>query len=137
MLFLLRLFRLLFPLLFLFVLMTMFSRFLGPFLRGGGSWQQGPRNGDRGQNGQSRQDGGPGGPYRSSAGKPDPYEVLGCKRNDTEEEIRRHYRKLMSRYHPDRFISMELDEEFIRLASRKLQEIREAYEQIARQRGFR
>lgn len=140
MLFFLRLLRLLFPLLFLFALMMVFSRLLAPFLRGGGTWQQqGPQNGGRRENGQSRQEeaGGPGGAFRSSGGVRDPYQVLGCQRSDTEDVIRRRYRKLMSRYHPDRFIAMELDEEFIQLASRKTQEIKEAYEQIARQRGFR
>jgi DnaJ like chaperone protein len=63
--------------------------------------------------------------------------VLGCSPGDSDEEIRRRYRKLLSRYHPDRFIAMELDEEFVQLASGKVQRIRQAYEEIARRRGFR
>ncbi|HAG23056.1 MAG TPA: hypothetical protein DCG87_07155, partial [Synergistaceae bacterium] len=39
--------------------------------------------------------------YRESA---DPYEVLGCKRSDSDEVIRKRYRELVAKYHPDKFI---------------------------------
>lgn len=146
MLFFLRLLRLLFPLMVTVFAVMAFIRIVSPLLRGGGSWQQGPRYGDRGgegyENDRSRSGGssgrseGPGGGPFGGAPR-DPYALLGCSRSDTDDEIRRSYRKLMSRYHPDRFIAMELDEEFVELASRKMQAIREAYEEIARQRGFR
>ncbi|MCS7166561.1 MAG: molecular chaperone DnaJ [Gemmatales bacterium] len=55
------------------------------------------------------------------AGKRDYYEVLGVRRNATEEEIKRAYRELAKRYHPDRNPG---DEE----AAEKFKEVTEAYE---------
>jgi|LSQX01.3.fsa_nt_gb DnaJ-domain-containing protein 1 len=66
----------------------------------------------------------------------DPYEVLGCAPSSSNEEIKSKYRELLGKYHPDRFIGQKLDEEFIQLASRKFQEIQEAYEKIRRVRKF-
>lgn len=66
----------------------------------------------------------------------DPYVVLGCTPSSSNEEIKKKYRELLGKYHPDRFIGQKLDEEFIQLASRKFQEIREAYEKIRQMRRF-
>ncbi|MBW1723099.1 MAG: J domain-containing protein [Deltaproteobacteria bacterium] len=59
-------------------------------------------------------------------GKKDPREILGVSRNATREEVKRAYRKLASRYHPDKLT--HLGEEFRVLAERKFKEIREAYD---------
>jgi len=53
----------------------------------------------------------------------DPYKVLGVDRNASDEEIKRAYRRLALKYHPDRNPG---DAE----ATRKMQEINAAYEQI-------
>lgn len=53
----------------------------------------------------------------------DPYKVLGVSPNASDEEIKRAYRNLAKKYHPDRNPG---DKE----AARKMQEINTAYEQI-------
>jgi DnaJ-class molecular chaperone len=50
----------------------------------------------------------------------DPYEILGCKRDDTDETIRKKYHSLAKKYHPDKN-SEDTNEKFI--------EIKCAYEQ--------
>ena len=53
----------------------------------------------------------------------DPYEVLGVDRNASDDEIKRAYRKLARRYHPD----ANPDDP---VAAKKMQEINAAYDQI-------
>lgn len=53
----------------------------------------------------------------------DPYRVLGVDRNASDEEIKKAYRRLAKKYHPD---ANPGDEE----AARKMQEINAAYDQI-------
>ena len=69
-------------------------------------------------------------------GTKDPYTVLGCSPRATNDEVRRCYRKMVARYHPDRFIGQELDQDFIDLATEKFKEVQHAYEQIKRMRGM-
>ncbi|MGI6253326.1 MAG: J domain-containing protein [Aminivibrio sp.] len=68
--------------------------------------------------------------------KKTPYEVLGCSPSASDDEIKRRYRELLAKYHPDKFIGQNLDEEFVELASRKFQEIQEAYDALRTRRGF-
>ena len=53
----------------------------------------------------------------------DPYKVLGVSRDATDDEIKRAYRALAKKYHPDLNPG---DQE----AARKMQEVNEAYDQI-------
>jgi DnaJ like chaperone protein len=73
-----------------------------------------------------------GGPYHKS----DPYSVLGCTSSSSDEEIRVCYRKMVARYHPDKFIGQELDQEFIDLATEKFKQIQDAYDHIKKMRGM-
>ncbi len=56
----------------------------------------------------------------------DPYKVLGVDRNASEEEIKKAYRALAKRYHPDRHADPVAKE----LAEEKMAEINRAYEMI-------
>lgn len=81
--------------------------------------------------------GGPG-PWRNPGAleRKSPFEVLGCSPSASDEEIKKRYRELLAKYHPDKFIGQNLDAEFVELASRKFQEIQEAYEAVRSRRGF-
>ena len=64
----------------------------------------------------------------------DPYDVLGVSRNATEEEIKKAYKALSRKYHPDANINNPNKEE----AEEKFKEIQQAYQQImkARSEGY-
>lgn len=64
------------------------------------------------------------------------YDVLGCQRDDTDEEIKRRYRHLVHTYHPDKIASKGLPDEFTQLAEDKFREIQSAYETIQKERGI-
>lgn len=58
----------------------------------------------------------------------DPYEVLGVPQGASEEEIKKAYRELVRKYHPDRYADNPLAD----LAQEKMKEINEAYELLTR-----
>jgi len=58
------------------------------------------------------------------------YKVLGIKEGADEEEIKRAYRELVKKYHPDQY----RDNPLAKLAEEKLREINEAYEVLSKQR---
>ncbi|MBQ9692764.1 MAG: J domain-containing protein, partial [Clostridia bacterium] len=58
----------------------------------------------------------------------DPYDILGISRYSTEEDIKKAYRELAKKYHPDNFS----DESMRRLAEEKMKEINEAYNTVMR-----
>lgn len=66
----------------------------------------------------------------------DPYEVLGCSPSDSDDKIKKAYRRLVARNHPDKFTGLDLDKEFLDFSARRFQEIQEAYEHIKKSRGF-
>ena len=55
-----------------------------------------------------------------------PYEVLGVNPNDDEETIKKAYRTLVKKYHPDRYVNSPMAD----MATEKLKEINEAYDMI-------
>ena len=62
------------------------------------------------------------------------YKVLGVNENESDAEVKKAYRRLMSQHHPDKLISKGLPEEMIQVATDKSQEIQKAYELIKKAR---
>lgn len=60
----------------------------------------------------------------------DPYQVLGVSPNASDEEIKKAYRALAMKYHPDNYADNPLSE----LAEEKMKAINEAYDQIQKER---
>ncbi|MBR1765986.1 MAG: TerB family tellurite resistance protein [Bacteroidales bacterium] len=72
-----------------------------------------------------------GGSPRSSYSK-DPYRVLGISSDATDDEVRKAYRKMAMKYHPDRVAGM--GEEIQRNAADQMKEINQAYDEIKHRR---
>ena len=69
-----------------------------------------------------------------SSGK-DPYSVLGINSSATDEEVKKAYRRMAMKYHPDKVEG--LGEEVKRNAEAQFREINEAYESIKQARGMK
>ena len=57
-----------------------------------------------------------------------PYDILGLKPGASQEDIKKAYRKLISRYHPDKF--SHLGKEFEETARQRTQDIIDAYQRL-------
>jgi DnaJ like chaperone protein len=62
------------------------------------------------------------------------YHVLGIESNATDEEVKKAYRQMAIRYHPDKVSHM--GEEYMKGAKEKFQKVQEAYENIKKTRGM-
>lgn len=59
-----------------------------------------------------------------------PYEVLGISPSASNDEVKKAYRELSRKYHPDSYVNNPLAD----LAEEKFKEVQEAYDQIMKQR---
>lgn len=66
----------------------------------------------------------------------DAYTLLNVQPDAGRAEVKRAYRRLMSQHHPDKLVAKGLPEEMVKVATRKTQEIKAAYEKIREARGF-
>lgn len=60
-----------------------------------------------------------------------PYDVLGISQNASDDEVKKAYRELSRKYHPD----ANVDNPLADLAEEKFKEVQEAYDEIMRQRS--
>ena len=60
----------------------------------------------------------------------DPYKVLGIDSTATDEEVKKAYRELARKYHPDNYVNTPLSD----LAEEKMKDVNEAYDTIQKMR---
>jgi DnaJ like chaperone protein len=63
-----------------------------------------------------------------------PYKILEISENASDEEVKKAYRKMALKFHPDKVGN--LDEELAKQANEKFRKVNEAYNQIKKQRGI-
>ena len=61
----------------------------------------------------------------------DPYKILGVSRDASDDEIKKAYRDLARKYHPDNYVNNPLSD----LVEEKMKEINEAYDDIQKERN--
>ncbi|BAN35503.1 heat shock protein DnaJ domain protein [Sulfuricella denitrificans skB26] len=66
----------------------------------------------------------------------DAYKALGVTKENTDQEIKRAYRKLMSQYHPDKLMGQGMPEDMIAVATEQAKEIQLAYDLIKKNRNI-
>ena len=77
-----------------------------------------------------------GGQAEAATALEDAYKALGMTKDSTDHEIKRAYRKLMSKYHPDKLIGQGLPEDMIAMATEQAKEIQLAYDLIKKDRNI-
>ena len=61
----------------------------------------------------------------------DPYKVLGVDPGATDDEVKKAYRNLARKYHPDKYKDTDLKD----MAEEKMKEVNSAYEEIQKMRS--
>jgi DnaJ like chaperone protein len=64
----------------------------------------------------------------------DYYQILGVERGASQDEIKKAYRKLAVKYHPDKVAT--LGEDVQKAAEEKFKAVNKAYETICKERGL-
>ena len=64
----------------------------------------------------------------------DPYKVLGLGPDASDDEVKKAYRKMAVKYHPDKVAT--LGEDIQKAAEEKFKAVSQAYEAICRERGM-
>lgn len=64
----------------------------------------------------------------------DAYKALGISKENSDQEVKRAYRKLMSQYHPDKLMGQGMPADMIAVATAQAQEVQIAYDLIKKSR---
>ncbi len=75
--------------------------------------------------------------YARPSALADAYQELDVPASATDPEVKKAYRRQMSRHHPDKLVANGLPESMAEVAKEKTQRIQEAYEAICAARGLR
>jgi len=67
--------------------------------------------------------------FKKADTQKDPYTVLNIPGNASQEEIKKAYKQLANKYHPDKVL--HLGDEFKKLAEERFKEIQEAYRELS------
>ena len=66
----------------------------------------------------------------------DAYAILGVNETCSDAELKRAYRRMMNRHHPDKLVAKGLPEEMMRVATEKTREIKAAWDRLKEVRGL-
>lgn len=79
---------------------------------------------------------GPRQPMSVQSGYQQALRLLGVTANSDPADIKRAYRRLLSRHHPDKLLGSGASAEQVRVATDKTRELRQAYSLVRQRRGF-
>ena len=66
----------------------------------------------------------------------DAYAILGVEETCSDAELKRAYRRMMNRHHPDKLVAKGLPEEMMQVATEKTRETKAAYDRLKEVRGL-